>query len=264
MKAGFELLGARYEGSSESGTIEIRRLDGTLARRVSFTGPTTQRVDSTDLAAFVQDRWRPSGRVLVEAGVRIDRDGAFDQTNVTPRGGVAFVFGPKGSMTLTGGAGLYYERSPSYALAFQQYETRDVATFAADGLSPVGPTLRFIHHRSTTLDTPRSRGWNVTFTHQATRKLAWRAGHLRRTGSHLLVVDVGEHAGAPALVLSSNGRSRYVETEVGATYVPEPRAEFRFSYVHATADGDLNDYASLFGADREPLVRAERVRTVAG
>src|SRR5262249_32972594 len=61
-KAGFDVLYSQYEGTSASRPVLIERSDGSLARRLDFTGPSSQLVDSTDVALFVQDRFQPNGR----------------------------------------------------------------------------------------------------------------------------------------------------------------------------------------------------------
>ena len=73
-KFGTDLQQSRYHGSSVSRPVEIRRLDGTLAERMEFGGPSAQRVDGTEFAVFAQDRWRLNARVSFELGLRLDRD----------------------------------------------------------------------------------------------------------------------------------------------------------------------------------------------
>ena len=56
-KGGVDLLHSRYSGTSESGSVLIRRSNGTLSRRLDFSpSATSQEVLSTDLAVFAQDR----------------------------------------------------------------------------------------------------------------------------------------------------------------------------------------------------------------
>ena len=75
VKLGLDLQHSRFEGDSYSQAVETRRLDGSLAERLAFpSGPTHPAVTGTEFAVFAQDRWRVSDRVMVEAGIRSDRD----------------------------------------------------------------------------------------------------------------------------------------------------------------------------------------------
>jgi len=85
-KAGVDILHNDFDGESSSRTVFIRRTNGTLARRLDYSAPTTNQSNrSTDLALFAQDRVQPNQRWFVEFGARLDRDGVIDQFNITPR-----------------------------------------------------------------------------------------------------------------------------------------------------------------------------------
>src|SRR5439155_11390758 len=88
-KGGVDVLHSRFQGTSASRTVLIRRTDGTLARQLDFGSTTTQAVNSTDLAAFAQDRVQPTSRWYMEIGGRLDRDGVIGRLNLTPRIGSA-------------------------------------------------------------------------------------------------------------------------------------------------------------------------------
>ena len=141
-KVGFDLLHAGYDGTSESGPVLIARSDGTLARRLDFGGPTVQSVHTTDVAVFAQDRLQPSARWYVEFGGRIDRDGIAERPGAAPRAGVALILNESATAVLHGGYGLFYERTPSIAGAFQQFEPATDTRFATDGVTALGPADR--------------------------------------------------------------------------------------------------------------------------
>ena len=138
-KVGVDLLHSQYDGASASRPVLIERADGTLARRLDFSGPTTQSIGSTDVALFVQDRFQPNTRWSAEFGGRLDRDGVIDRFNVTPRVGAALRLNDSGSAILRGGFGLFYERTPSTAGTFDEFESAVDTRFASDGVTPLGP-----------------------------------------------------------------------------------------------------------------------------
>ena len=140
-KVGFDLLHSGYDGTSASGPVLIARSNGTLARRLEFGDPTVQSVHSTDVAVFAQDRLQPGPRWYVEFGGRIDHDGIVQHSSAAPRAGVALLLNESGTAVLHGGYGLFFERTPSVAGAFQQFEHATDTRFAADGVTMLGPPI---------------------------------------------------------------------------------------------------------------------------
>src|SRR5207248_1544240 len=118
-----DFMRSEYDGTSVSRDVSIDRTDGSLARRLDFPDMTSaQRVRSTDVALFAQDRFQPGARWYTEFGLRVDRDGVFERFNVTPRAGAAWLLNDAGTSVIRGGVGLFYERTPSMAGAFDQFE----------------------------------------------------------------------------------------------------------------------------------------------
>ncbi|MGE3179565.1 MAG: TonB-dependent receptor, partial [Vicinamibacterales bacterium] len=251
-KAGVDLLHSRFTGTSESAPVLIRRSDGTLVRRLDFTGPTRQERISTDVALFVQDRVQPTNRWYVEMGARLDRDGIVNRMNVTPRVGTAVLFDDAGTSVLRGGIGLFYERTPSAAGAFDQYEyARDVRY--RDGVA-IGEPLSFVHTTAPDLRTSRSLTWDVAFDHRFNPRWNLHVGTIDRRGEHeLLVVPVVDARGAQ-LRLSSDGRSRYREVEVGVHYTRGTSADVNVSYVRAQARAHTNAFTNYFDTVQWPIV----------
>jgi hypothetical protein len=165
-KAGIDVLHSEYGGTSDSRPVLIERANGTLARRLDFGLPTTESIGSTDLALFVQDRYQPNTRWYLEFGGRLDRDGVVDRVNVTPRVGTAVLVNASGSAVLRGGFGLFYERTPSAAGTFDTFESALDTRFASDGVTPLGPAVRFAHRTAPDLETPRSRTWDLAYDHR--------------------------------------------------------------------------------------------------
>ncbi|HEV8348469.1 MAG TPA: TonB-dependent receptor [Vicinamibacterales bacterium] len=253
-KVGVDLLHNRYDGSSSSRPVLIYRADGTLARRLDFAGLSTERVRSTDVAFFAQDRVQPTTRWYAEYGARVDRDGVVRRWNVTPRVGAALLLNESGSAVLRGGYGLFYERTPSAAGAFEQFESALDTRFAADGITPLAPGVRFVHVTQPDLRTARSSAWDLSYDHRLSPRWTLRASLLDRHGSHELIVDPRQTNGIGELRLSGEGRSRYRDAEVGFHYTRSPAADLNVSYAHATAQADLNPFAAFFDTMMSPVI----------
>ena len=255
-KVGVDLLHSRYDGSSASGPVLILRSDETLARRLDFLGPTRQEVHSTDVAMFAQDRVQPTTRWYVEFGGRVDRDGVVDHWNVTPRVGSALLLNASGTTVLRGGLGLFYERTPSTAGAFGQFESAIDARFASDGVTRLGLPIRFDHVTMPDLQTPRSVTWDAAFDHRLNRMWSLHFGVIDRRGSHELIVDPISTATAGEFRLESTGRSSYREAEATVRFAHGSHVDVNVSYVRSAAMSDSNALTNFFDSIMWPVIGA--------
>ncbi len=252
-KVGIDLLRSQYNGASKSRPVLIERVDGTLARRLDFSGPTVQAIGSTDVALFAQDRFQPNTRWSAEFGGRLDRDGVAGRLNVTPRVGAALRLNDSGTAILRGGFGLFYERTPSTAGTFDEFEGLVDARFAGDGVTPLGPPVTFVHVAAT-LETPRSRTWDISYDHRFNKLWSLHVGAIERSGSHELIVDPLQTGGAGQVLLSSTGRSTYREADVTLVFTHNPTADFHVTYARSAARADLNTLTNYFDTILWPVV----------
>jgi hypothetical protein len=252
-KFGADVLLNEYDGRSQSQPLLIMRPDGSIARRLDFSGPRSQRLRSTDVAIFAQDRVQPSTRWYAEYGARLDRDGIIGRWNVTPRVGAALLLNASGSSVVRGGYGLFYERTPSAAGAFDQFEPFTDRRFAADG-TPLGAATPFTQVTAPDLQTARSVTWDLSYEYRWKPSLSFRAALLDRRGSHELLLDTVRTGSTGSLVLRSDGRSRYRDFEIGMHASHSTRLDLHATYAHARAEGDLNAFANFFDTMMWPVV----------
>jgi TonB-dependent receptor-like protein/carboxypeptidase family protein len=254
-KGGVDLLHSRFHGTSLSDPVSILRTDGTLARRLDFgTTSTREVVNSTDFAVFAQDRFQPTSRFYVELGGRLDRDGVIDRWNLTPRAGAAVLLNSSGTSVLRSGYGLFYERTPSVAGAYDEYEAPLDTRFAADGITPLGPPTLFTRITTPNLRTSRSVTWDVALDHRINKDWTVHAGVIDRVGAHELILEPTAARLGSALLLQSEGRSRYREGEVSAHYTGGPSMDLNVSYVYSQARADLNALTNFFDNVLVPVV----------
>jgi Carboxypeptidase regulatory-like domain/TonB dependent receptor len=252
-KFGFDLQNSGYSGTSDSRTIEVRRLDESLAELTVFGGPTTQVVNGTELAVFAQDRWRVGPRLSLELGIRMDRDAIVERTNWSPRGGVSIGVMPDGRAILRGGVGKFTQRTPLNVGAFTSFETPVVSRFAADGAA-LGPPVAFTHVTDSELRTPEAIVGNVEWDQRFGRRFLLKVEYLRRHGSHEYLLERDPAAGT--IRLSSTGTSRYWEAEATVRYLGGESRDVTVSYVRSNGTADLNNYDQFYGNLRNPILRA--------
>jgi outer membrane receptor protein involved in Fe transport len=252
-KVGTDLQRSRYNGDSASRPVEIRRLDGTLAERIEFGGPTLQKVIGTEFAVFAQDRWRVNSRLTFEVGLRLDRDAVVEDVNWSPRAGAAIGVLPEGRAIVRGGFGKFVQRTALNVAAFPSFEPRTVSRFGADGL-PIGAPVPFINRIDGELRTPEAYVGNFEWDQRFGRRVLLKVAFLGRKGNHEYVLQPEPAAGE--LRLSSTGTSRYREVEATARYLGGERRDLTLSYVWAKGTADLNDYDQFYGNLRNPIIRA--------
>jgi hypothetical protein len=251
-KVGLDLQDSRYDGEDYSQQLDVRRLDGSLAERTTYSPVTTHpEVSGLEFAVFGQDRWRLNDRVMFELGLRVDRDDIVETVNFSPRGGVSISVLPEGRGILRGGVGKFDQRTPLDLGAFTQYQTQTVTRYDPLG-QMLAPPVTFQHVLGL-LKTPESLVRTVAWDERFGRKIFFKAGYLYRNGSHEAIVDPSVTDGL--LRLSSTGESKYWEFEATGRYLASEHRDLTVSYVRSHSTRDLNDYDQFYGAFRNPIIR---------
>jgi hypothetical protein len=253
VKTGADVQWARFEGTSENQPVDARRIDGSLAERTVFGGPTTQESAGTEVALFGQDRWRVGSRLTLELGFRMDRDPIVKHLNWSPRAGAAITVLPEGRAIIRGGFGKFVQRTPLNIESFPQFESRVVSRFGPGG-APLGPAVAFTNVINGDLRTPEAVVGNVEWDQRFGRRTLVKLAFLGRSGAHEYILNPVPTRGE--LQLSSTGASHYRELEATTRYLGGDRRDFTISYVWARGTADLNNYDQFYGNFRNPLVRA--------
>ncbi len=254
-KAGVDVLHSTYSSTSASRSVLIRRSDGTLVRRLDFMpAATSQRENSTDLAVYAQDRVQPGERWYAEFGARLDRDGVLGRFNLTPRVGAAFLLRKDGTSVIRSGYGLFFERTPSVAGVFDQYEAAVDTRYAADGRTPLGPATVWTHVTDPDIRTSRSFTWDLAFDHKFNAQWSAHVSAIDRVGRRELLLRPAIVDGSDALLLDSTGRSVYRELELAGHYTGSHGIDLNVSYVRSIARSDLNAFTNFYDAVLNPIV----------
>jgi hypothetical protein len=139
LKAGVELDHIWFDEEVSRAPVNYLREDGTLLRQSVFPAQAPFTRNNFETGAYVQDRWKPMGGLLVEPGLRFDWDEIIRRPLFSPR--LAVVDSPNAKTKISAGAGLYYEHTQleylTRALAGVRYDTY----YAADGTTPVSAPL---------------------------------------------------------------------------------------------------------------------------
>lgn len=263
IKVGFEFDQTRTGGQFRYNSIFIRRLDGTLAKRIDFTHSAPLNYKYREATVFVQDRWVVSPKITLDYGLRFDYDGVTNRGNLAPR--FSFLFLPFKSerMVIRGGVGIFFDRSLSFAgyfdrgtgnntinpsAEFEQVPERIVTDYAADGATIIGGPRHYDNRIGEPLRPPRSFRWSIQFDRGLSKDLTARIGFLQRfTTRDLLIDPISGVGNSGEFLLTSRGRSKYDEFQFVLVYYKEKLGQWNASYVFSQARGDLNTADRFFG-----------------
>ncbi len=263
MKVGGGFSYNTYDGRNTSNTVRILRADGTRSQQIDFVGNGQLNRNKAEFLAYFQDKWTVNNRLTLEYGVRYDRDNIAHENNFAPR--IAFAFLPvlDGRTVIRGGVGLFYDKIDLNVAAFPQLQERVITRFGLDGQQIVGLARRqrFVLDNGR-FRAPRSVSWNIELDREWVKNLFVRVGYQQREGRREYVLNpIESQTLGSILFLNNGGSSRYREFQVTTRYKFRDTDEFSASYVHSSANGDLNDFNSYFGNFENPIIRAnERSR----
>jgi hypothetical protein len=256
-KAGLNFSHTSYTGTDRSTPVSILRADGTRYQLIDFDGPGVLDLAQTEYSLFAQDKWIPNRHVVLDLGLRYDRDGIGHNSNFAPR--LGFVLTPADSdrTVVRGGIGIFYDKIPLNVGSFEQYQNMLITTFSPNGVTPVdGPRL-LPNTKPEDLENPYSLAWNLQVDHQISQGLLLRFGYEDRSTRRDFVIEPT----ANALLLQNNGRSRYREFQAVARFRFQEGRNIFLSYVRSQALGNLNDFNTYFGNQKHAVIRPDEYGT---
>jgi hypothetical protein len=141
--------------------IDIVNPAGTLVRESLLPRRTQFFRDNLETGAYVQDRWSPTPRLLIEPGLRFDWDEIVRRPLASPRVAATYAVGPGTDTKLSAGIGVYYDRTHLDYLGRALLGPREDTYFTPAG-TVAGPPLtsRFVANPSAMRE-PRWLNWSV-------------------------------------------------------------------------------------------------------
>jgi outer membrane receptor protein involved in Fe transport len=182
IKAGIDVERVTFEQFAARRPFLIRREDGTLSRQVTFAGSPNYGRNNSQLSAYAQDRWAPSDRAVVEAGLRFDWDQIVHRVIGSPRLAASFLASRRGDTKIVAGLGLYYDPSSLEFISRPRSGQRTDFFFDANGQSLVRPPLETRFHVGGNLRTPRFLNWSVGIERELPLVVILRAEYLQKRG----------------------------------------------------------------------------------
>jgi hypothetical protein len=252
-------VGLSYEHSAYQGRqtflpVEIDGASNEPVERISFTSPTSFRVNQNETAWFAGDQWAILPRLTLSFGLRFDNDTITSSTHAAPRGGFLLLLTRDGKTLLKGGVGRFYDRVPLMAPTFIDLPDRTVTVLDQNGAS-----LSSVFYQNKIiggLRSPRSTSWNLELDRQILAGLLLRIAYEQRNTTDDFVVSPVSAGTTGALGLSNGGSDSYREFQVTARYQLAHHL-LNASYVRSRAFGDLNDLNQFFGNLAQPIIQPD-------
>lgn len=279
-KAGSYMAESTDNGQVTEHPIDILNPADQLIESIVFSGGQAFRRWDMEFAFFGQDHWNVTPRLSVDLGVRTESQQVSETFRVAPRAGVSWNIFPNAGTVLRAGFGLFYDRVPLNVYAFNQYPSRTVTMFDANGQISAGPFL--YQNGLGTVDvryplvfqeskagnfSPRSATGSLQIEQPVTAHVRLRLGYMQSVSSGLVIMNTeapNPATNTGAYLLSGGGQSRYRQFEVTTRVRLSDQRELFFSYVRSLARGDLNDFASYLGSFPVPIVRANQFGNLPG
>lgn len=239
VKFGIDVDDNRYRQFSLRRSFEIRNEQGIRVRTVSFSGDTHLGQDDAEFSAYIQDRWSPQERLLVEAGLRLDWDRVLGETLASPRFAVTYSPSRTRESKFSAGVGVFYDATNLGLLARGLDQVRTDTFYSEDGSEVIdGPIVSRYTVDKSLLQAPFSLNWSVGWEQKLPGVIYFSTNFIRRHGrrawAYSLTASGGEQ-GAQEITyqLDSNQTQSYSYAEFTAKRMFKEKYYAVFSYARS-------------------------------
>ena len=276
-------FGSALARTSDAGLFTARPIDildptGILLRQITFAGGSAYLRNDVEAALFAQDHWAITPKIVMDAGLRLERQNLAESFRIAPRVGIAWTPFGRANTVVRAGYGVFYDHVPLNVYTFNKYPQQIVTNYAPDGTilgSPIEylnltgmsawPNTLLIHNSNEPGSfSPHSSTWNLQVEHPLTAWLKLRATYSDSHSAGLITMNPESAQGVNALVLNGGGVSSYRQMELTARFAWKPGQQLFLAYTGSRAQGDLNDFNTFLGNYPSPLIRPNTFATLPG
>ena len=148
---------------------------------------------NTEFSAYAEDRWSVTNRLLIEPGIRYDRDNIVSRSLVSPRLAGTYVLDNSGNTKLSAGIGIVYDATPIFLIARPFAGTREDTFYSTtppcNPVCTTGPFTTTFSANTSTLQAPRFLNWSAGIEKRLPHQIYVKAEFLQRRGSRGFVYD---------------------------------------------------------------------------
>ena len=231
-----------YDHLFQRRPITVLRQDGTVSLKSIFMGGGPSTTYNAEASAYIQDRWSPITRVLIEPGIRFDWDEIVRCPLFSPRLAGTYVLDNSGNTKISAGVGVSFQSTNLALIAAPLAGSRRDTFF--NRLAPPETFLtRFsVDHHA--LRAPHYLNWSVALERKLPGQVFLKTEFLRRNGSDGFVYNTpGGGAGANFL-LQNTREDRYDSFKVDLRRTFRQRYVVTASYVRSrSTSNQVLDYS---------------------
>src|SRR5262249_20647133 len=85
LKVGLDFSYSTFDGRDSNNPIRVTRADGTLSQLINFVGAGRIERNKSEETFFIQDKYSITPSLILDLGLRYDRDGLSTDNNLAPR-----------------------------------------------------------------------------------------------------------------------------------------------------------------------------------
>jgi len=227
VKVGAEVDQINFAQQYQDQPFLLLRADGTLYRRSVLPPSTALDRNNLEIGAFIEDRWSPFERLLLQPGVRFDWDEIVRRPLFAPRVAGTYMLGAGHNTKISAGIGIYYERTHLDYLARAMTGPRLDYYYDALGTTQVGPPLvtSFLVNQNL-LRQPRFLNWSAAIEQKLPAGIYGSVEYLQKRGTDGFIFQNLNTASDlfGNYILTNDRRDRYRSVQVTA------RKHFRGDY----------------------------------
>ena len=274
LKAGGDFLILGYGQTIRRNGIQFEREDSSVVRSVAFYGSGALTQSNQEASAYLQDSWRVRENLLLEVGVRTERNQILKNWNLSPR--LGFAWTPLGTfIRVSGGVGRIFDYTNlrTFNRPNDQYMA---STIYGEPGATGGAALSIYRPSATHLSSPNSTNWNLGAERTLPKRILVKAQWLERRGysgfSYVnslpqpqnvsgLIVFLGNPSPLFDAVfrLSNQRRDSYHSTEISVQQPLDSDHEWMASYARSSArsnnvvDRNIDERQIVNGNNQGPL-----------
>jgi hypothetical protein len=245
-----EVAARRLSGRIAESPVIVNDAEGRIVRSVDFGGPASFGAYDRPVGLAVRDVWQLTDRVQIDAGARVDhsRHGGGAPSG---RAGLRYAIDASGATVVKAGYGSFVGNLPLAVPAFGDYPGRLDRWFDPKGGQALRETM--LRPAVGALRLPRAVAAVVGLERQIAPGVDAQITFTRRQSSSLATFHVPQNSGT--LAVDSAGSGRYQEVQISARRIWANDQQVFVSYVRSSAQGELNDFTSVFRGMDSPLVQ---------
>ncbi|HYX53611.1 MAG TPA: carboxypeptidase regulatory-like domain-containing protein [Candidatus Limnocylindrales bacterium] len=220
-----------FHGDNLRQPVLIQDDNGVPLRTINFSNISAPffSLSTLESSAYLQDRWLPSARTVIEAGARWDRDSFVNRDVFSPRIAGTVLLAKASETKITAGIGIYYDRSNLSLFSQSVQGSRSDAQLFA----PVPFTIfSAFTANPAQLPLPRFVNWSAGIERRLPWSIYGRIDYLKKTGNGIWAYELQPDG---SYILQGRRQDRYDGVQLTVRKELKRGYPFAFSYTRSHA-----------------------------